>query len=60
MARRARATSAAASSSRRSSRSSTETTPDDIAERYWRLHLQAPEEWETEVLHAGRAVDSDR
>jgi NAD(P)-dependent dehydrogenase (short-subunit alcohol dehydrogenase family) len=25
--------------------------PDDIAEHYWRLHLQRPEEWELEVRH---------
>jgi hypothetical protein len=30
--------------------------PDDIAEHYWRLHHQAPDGWETEVLHTGRDV----
>ena len=27
--------------------------PDDIAERYWRLHLQPPEAWEHEVRIVG-------
>lgn len=27
--------------------------PDRIADHYWRLHLQAPTEWETEYLFAG-------
>jgi hypothetical protein len=27
--------------------------PDDIAERYWRLHLQPPEAWEHEVCVGG-------
>lgn len=26
--------------------------PDDIAEHYWRLHTQRPDEWEREVLHS--------
>lgn len=25
--------------------------PDDIAEHYWRLHVQSPEAWEHEVIH---------
>ena len=25
--------------------------PDDIAEHFWRLHTQAPTEWEREVVH---------
>ncbi|HKE80170.1 MAG TPA: SDR family NAD(P)-dependent oxidoreductase [Solirubrobacteraceae bacterium] len=25
--------------------------PDDIAEHYWRLHVQRPEQWELEVRH---------
>jgi NAD(P)-dependent dehydrogenase (short-subunit alcohol dehydrogenase family) len=25
--------------------------PDRIAEHYWRLHAQAPQEWQTEILH---------
>jgi NAD(P)-dependent dehydrogenase (short-subunit alcohol dehydrogenase family) len=29
--------------------------PDAIAEEYWRLHHQAPAEWETEVVYDGRA-----
>jgi len=28
--------------------------PDDIAEHYWRLHVQPADEWEREVLHDGR------
>lgn len=28
--------------------------PDDIAEHYWRLHVQPRERWEREVLHDGR------
>lgn len=27
--------------------------PDEIAERYWKLHAQLPEEWEREVLYTG-------
>lgn len=27
--------------------------PDDIAEHYWRLHNQSPEEWKREVLFSG-------
>jgi len=27
--------------------------PDEIAEHYWRLHTQAAEEWELEVVHRG-------
>lgn len=27
--------------------------PDVIAEQYWRLHVQTPDEWETEVLFSG-------
>jgi NAD(P)-dependent dehydrogenase (short-subunit alcohol dehydrogenase family) len=27
--------------------------PDDIAERYWQLHRQAPGSWEREVRHGG-------
>lgn len=30
--------------------------PDDIAEHYWRLHREQPDEWTTEVLHDGRSV----
>lgn len=28
--------------------------PDDIAEHYWRLHTQAPDAWEREVVHGGQ------
>lgn len=28
--------------------------PDAIADEYWRLHQQAPDEWDREVLFAGR------
>jgi NAD(P)-dependent dehydrogenase (short-subunit alcohol dehydrogenase family) len=27
--------------------------PDDIAEHYWRLHLQPRAQWQQEILHAG-------
>ncbi|WP_328393877.1 SDR family NAD(P)-dependent oxidoreductase [Nocardia sp. NBC_00416] len=27
--------------------------PDDIAEHYWRLHTQAPYQWEREIIHTG-------
>jgi NAD(P)-dependent dehydrogenase (short-subunit alcohol dehydrogenase family) len=27
--------------------------PDEIAEQYWRLHTQAPGDWEREVLYSG-------
>ena len=27
--------------------------PDDIAEHYWRLHNQSPDEWELEAVHTG-------
>jgi NAD(P)-dependent dehydrogenase (short-subunit alcohol dehydrogenase family) len=29
--------------------------PDEIAERYWRLHLQPEDAWEREVLYTGSA-----
>ncbi|WP_328290871.1 SDR family NAD(P)-dependent oxidoreductase [Nocardia aurantiaca] len=36
--------------------------PDDIAEHYWRLHIQARHEWEREIIHTGhgfrRVADS--
>lgn len=28
--------------------------PDDIAEHYWTLHVQPPEQWRREILHTGR------
>jgi hypothetical protein len=28
--------------------------PDGIADEYWRLHEQAPDAWEREVLYEGR------
>jgi NAD(P)-dependent dehydrogenase (short-subunit alcohol dehydrogenase family) len=28
--------------------------PDDIAEHYWRLHAQPTDQWELEVVYAGR------
>lgn len=28
--------------------------PDDIADHYWRLHIQPEDEWEREVVHDGR------
>ena len=28
--------------------------PDDIAEHYWALHTQPPEQWRREILHTGR------
>lgn len=28
--------------------------PDDIADHYWRLHIQPEDEWEREVVHYGR------
>ncbi|WP_319018562.1 SDR family NAD(P)-dependent oxidoreductase [Microbispora sitophila] len=36
----------------------TDFDPDDIAERYWRLHTQPRGRWEREVLHTGRTTDS--
>jgi NAD(P)-dependent dehydrogenase (short-subunit alcohol dehydrogenase family) len=27
--------------------------PDDIAEHYWRLHLQPPDRWQREIVHTG-------
>ncbi|MET8339748.1 hypothetical protein ABZV14_40825 [Streptosporangium canum] len=30
--------------------------PDDIAERYWRLHTQPRQRWEREVVHGGSAA----
>lgn len=33
--------------------------PDDIAEHYWALHTQPPEQWQREVLHTGRDFASD-
>ena len=27
--------------------------PDDIADHYWRLHPQVPDQWERDVLHTG-------
>jgi NAD(P)-dependent dehydrogenase (short-subunit alcohol dehydrogenase family) len=27
--------------------------PDDIAEHYWRLYIQARDEWQQEILHTG-------
>jgi NAD(P)-dependent dehydrogenase (short-subunit alcohol dehydrogenase family) len=32
--------------------------PDDIAEHYWALHTQPPEQWQREVRHTGRDVVS--
>lgn len=31
----------------------TEFDPDRVAEHYWRLHRQGPDEWEQEVVFAG-------
>jgi NADP-dependent 3-hydroxy acid dehydrogenase YdfG len=33
----------------------TEFDPDDIAEHYWRLHTQPRDQWQREVVHAGRS-----
>ncbi|MFE3455487.1 SDR family NAD(P)-dependent oxidoreductase [Nonomuraea sp. NPDC059194] len=33
----------------------TDFDPDDIAEHYWRLHVQPRGQWAHEVVHAGRA-----
>lgn len=29
--------------------------PDDIAEHYWALHTQPPDQWQREILHTGRS-----
>ncbi|WTX00170.1 SDR family NAD(P)-dependent oxidoreductase [Streptomycetaceae bacterium NBC_01309] len=33
----------------------TDFDPDDIAEHYWRLHVQPRDRWDHEVLHPGRS-----
>lgn len=33
----------------------TDFDPDDIAEHYWRLHVQPRDRWDHEVLHSGRS-----
>ncbi|MEU9201225.1 SDR family NAD(P)-dependent oxidoreductase [Streptomyces sp. NPDC048332] len=33
----------------------TDFDPDDIAEHYWHLHTQPRDQWDREVLHAGRS-----
>jgi hypothetical protein len=30
--------------------------PDEIAEEYWRLHVQPAGSWEREVLYSGRSA----
>ena len=32
--------------------------PDEIAEHYWRLHVQPPEQWERELVYHGRPAAS--
>ena len=32
--------------------------PDEIAEQYWRLHVQQPEHWEHELVYLGRPAAS--
>ena len=34
----------------------TDFDPDDIAERYWELHVQPREQWTLEALHAGSTI----
>ncbi|WP_412080440.1 SDR family NAD(P)-dependent oxidoreductase [Streptomyces sp. SCL15-6] len=38
----------------------TDFDPDDIAERYWQLHVQPRHQWDREVLHGGRSPDRVR
>ncbi|MFF6983703.1 SDR family NAD(P)-dependent oxidoreductase [Streptomyces sp. NPDC008343] len=38
----------------------TDFDPDDIAEHYWRLHMQPREQWEHEILHSVRTTEAVR